>query len=135
LASRLAEIYLGMPALFDVEGVMPVPLHRSRKRERGFNQAEELCRHFCRKVGLPLWKKRIRRIRPTLIQAGLSRRGRRLNVRGAFLVNQPEIIRGKKILLLDDVFTTGATLNECGRILKEAGATRVSVLTLARVVR
>jgi predicted amidophosphoribosyltransferase len=58
-----------------------------------------------------------------------------LNVRGAFLVNQPEIIRGKKILLLDDVFTTGATLNECSRILKEAGAARVSVLTLARVVR
>ncbi len=135
LAQRLAESFLGMAAQFDADGVVPVPLYPSRKRERGFNQAEALARHFCRRVNLPLLGKSLSRIRPTLIQAGLSRRERRLNMRGAFRVKRPEILRGKKILLMDDVFTTGATLNECSRILKEAGVARVSVLTLARVVR
>jgi ComF family protein len=135
LGLRLAETYHGMAAQFDAAGVVPVPLYPSRKRERGFNQAEALARHFCRSVNLPLLGKSLRRIRPTLIQAGLSRRGRRLNMKGAFCVKSPEILRGKKILLMDDVFTTGATLNECSRILKEAGVAQVSVLTLARVVR
>lgn len=135
LAQRLADSYLRMAAQFDVEGVVPVPLHPSRRRERGFNQAEAMARHFCRRVNLPLLGGSLSRIRPTLIQAGLSRRGRRLNMKGAFYIKQPEILRGKKILLMDDVFTTGATLNECSRILKEAGVARVSVLTLARVVR
>jgi ComF family protein len=135
LAQRLVEAFQVHAEEFDVELVLPVPLHKSRQRERGFNQALELARHFCREVKLPLEASLIERIRPTKIQAGLSRRERRMNVEGAFQLTQPRKADGRKILLLDDVFTTGATLNECAKILKRAGASRVCVLTLARVIR
>ena len=75
------------------------------------------------------------RTRPTKVQAGLSRRERRINLRGAFEVSRSRVLEGKTVLLIDDVFTTGATLNECAKILKEHGALRINVLTLARVIR
>jgi ComF family protein len=134
LARILAGLYSKASPPFDAEGVIPVPLHPTRQRERGFNQSEELARHFCKVTHLPLWNKNLCRVRPTLIQAGLSRRGRRLNIKGAFCLLHPETVKGKKILLLDDVFTTGVTLNECSLVLKKAGAAKVSILTVARVV-
>jgi ComF family protein len=135
LACRLADLYESRIATYDVEGVVPVPLHRKRETERGYNQSAELARHFCRQTGLPLWENGLSRMRPTLVQAGLSRRERRNNVRGAFVVPDRERFAGAKILLVDDVFTTGATLDECAAVLKKAGASRVAVLTLARVVK
>jgi len=75
------------------------------------------------------------RVRPTKVQAGLSRRERRLNLTGAFELSRRKDVEDKTVLLVDDVFTTGATLNECAKILKSNGARRVNVLTLARVVR
>ncbi len=122
------------PVLLDLSGIdaiLPVPLHPSRERERGFNQAYILAKLLSRRHGVPVLKGLLRRIRPTPPQAG-KRRERIRNVRGAFRVHHPEQIRGRSILLVDDVYTTGATVNECARVLMKAGARGVWVYTLAR---
>ena len=114
--------------------MIPVPLHKSRQRERGFNQALLLARHLSRWTGIPLGDRLLVRHRSTPAQAGLSRKQRRRNISGAFRVVDREPIHRKSILLVDDVFTTGATLNECARILRKQGAHGVDVVTIARVV-
>lgn len=116
------------------DAMIAVPMHPSRERERGFNQASELCKHLSRLTHIPV-ESVLLRTRPTKVQAGLSSRERRLNLTGAFKVSQKERVKGRSLLLIDDVFTTGATVNECAKILKESGAYRVHVLTLARVIR
>jgi len=124
-----------LPQLAELEGadwIMPVPLHKSRLRERGFNQALLLARAFFPKdrritTGLLI------RSRPTEPQTSFNGGTRRTNLKNAFAVMKPQYIKGKKILLIDDVFTTGTTVNECARVLKKAGASEVMVLTLARV--
>ena len=125
LAAPAAEL-----APFDV--IAPVPLHRGRRIERGFNQAELLGRGLARETGCSLEPDLLVRRRPTAPQAGLNARERRTNLRGSFAAPRPEAVRGRKILLIDDVTTTGATLEACARALKRAGAGRVVVLTLAR---
>lgn len=114
--------------------VLPVPLHRSRLRRRGFNQALLLAHAVSLRHAVPLSCDTLLRIRPTRPQVELSGAERSANVRGAFAVPRPAEVQGLRILLIDDVFTTGATLNECARALKAAGAGAVSALTLARTV-
>ena len=110
--------------------LLPVPLHPKRLKDRGFNQALLLARGFADK---PLNFELLTRERHTAPQVGLNPKERRDNVRGAFAVAQPEEVKGKNILLIDDLFTTGATAKECARVLRRAGAARVEVLTVARV--
>ena len=114
--------------------IVPVPLHRARQRERGFNQSRLLARHLSRWTQVPLMDRVLVRSRSTEAQAGLSRKQRRRNIQGAFRVADRGSIRERAVLLVDDVFTTGATLNECARMLRKQGAQRVDVLTIARVV-
>jgi len=135
LASRLAACFEAHREVLQADGVVPVPLHRTRERERGFNQASEIAQHFGKLAGLEVHRRWLVRMRATQVQAGLSRRERRLNVRGAFKLAPAAKASGRTLLLIDDVFTTGATLNECARILKEHGTARVVVLTVARVIR
>lgn len=111
--------------------IVPVPLHRSRLRERGFNQALLMGSIMARKWNLPLLRDTLRRIRPTAPQVTLSARERTTNVRGAFAVSDPVGIGGRRVLLLDDVATTGSTVAECARVLKGAGADAVFVATVA----
>jgi ComF family protein len=119
--------------------VVPVPLHSSKLRQRGYNQAELIARAALRQwdgvPNLKLAAKTLRRTRPTASQTGLTRHQRRENLRGAFLVNRPERIKGREILLVDDVFTTGTTVSECTRILLRAGASKVYVATVARTMK
>jgi ComF family protein len=110
--------------------VAPVPLHPSRLRQRGFNQALLLAQAF---PEVPLEREFLARQRHTPPQAGLNPKERRDNVKGAFAVPRPELVKGKSILLIDDVFTTGATVRECAKVLRRAGAREVNVLTVARV--
>lgn len=129
LAERLAPL---LAQAGPVDLLVPVPLHRSRRRARGFNQSELLAAEISRCFGTPMVAVLLRRTRPTETQTGLTHRQRRLNVRGAFAVVRAEAVAGKHIALIDDVVTTGATAGACARVLKRAGAERVVVLALAR---
>ncbi|MGE3537404.1 MAG: ComF family protein [Candidatus Tectimicrobiota bacterium] len=113
--------------------LVPVPLHRSKLRSREFDQALALARQLGRGLEIPVRADLLTRQRPTLSQVGLSAAERRRNIRGAFLVRHPQACAGKTLLLIDDVYTTGATAQECAACLHQAGATRVDVYTVARV--
>lgn len=113
------------------QAIVPVPLHRSRLRRRGYNQALELAKPLARYLGVPLLRDALRRMRATHAQTELSAVQRRRNVRGAFATNFDGAVP-EHVAVLDDVFTTGATLAECVRVLKHAGVTRVDVWALAR---
>jgi ComF family protein len=117
---------------FDV--VVPVPLHWRRRLDRGFNQSELLADAVAKRYGVRAVNA-MRRKRSTAVQAGLSNSKRRLNVAGAFTVPRRTAVEGRRVLLVDDVMTTGATLSACAGALKRAGARYVAVLTLARVDR
>jgi ComF family protein len=110
--------------------LVPVPLHPRRLRQRGFNQALLLAQTF---PEVPLGRDILVRQRPTLPQVKLSPQERQTNVKGAFLVPDPAALAGKTVLLVDDVYTTGATVKECARALHRAGVGKVEVLTVARV--
>lgn len=114
--------------------VMPVPLHPRRLRERGFNQSLLLARPVAKRLQADLDFLALTRVRYTQTQTGLGQTDRRKNVREAFSLKRPASVKGRDILLVDDVATTGNTLNECTRILKKAGARSVKALTLARAV-
>jgi ComF family protein len=114
--------------LHDVDVVIPVPLHWRRKQRRGFNQAEDLARS----IGVPLLKA-LKRVRATPSQTDLPAARRHANVRGAFKVRWRVRVAGLRVVLVDDVCTTGATLEACARVLREAGATDIRAVTAARV--
>jgi ComF family protein len=138
LTSSLGNLLLSfakasMPDLHDFL-VIPVPLHRRRLRERGFNQSLLLARVLSTGLGNQLDYLSLIRNRYTQAQTGLKKKERRKNVKNAFSVIYPNAIKHKKILLIDDVFTTGHTLNECARTLKKSGASAVICLTLARTL-
>ena len=114
--------------------VLPVPLHKSRLRQRGFNQAVILARVLAKRFTLPLDFMALRRHLLTAPQVGLGREDRLTNVRGAFSIHKPAKVAGRRILLVDDVYTTGSTLSECASILMRADAEAVAALTLARAV-
>lgn len=113
------------------DAVMALPLDPARLRSRGYNQAELLAREVARRLGRPLLRGACRRVRATAPQAGLTRAQRQENVRGAFAAEE-KLVAGRTLLLVDDVMTTGATLNACARALRHAGAAGVMALTLAR---
>lgn len=124
----------------DLDGVVPVPLHPGRLRTRGFNQSLLLARTCCaaparhpvRWPGLPVESALLKRTRRTASQTGLGRRERMANLKNAFALSPGKDVARRRLLLIDDVFTTGATVNECARVLLAAGAARVDVLTLTR---
>ena len=132
LAARLASL---LEQAGPVDLIVPVPLDRRRHRTRGFNQSEFLSAELSRLCGAPHAPRLLRRRRVTQTQTGLTHRQRRLNVRGAFETPRPEAVAGKRIALVDDVITTGATASACARVLKAAGAERVVVVALARARR
>ncbi|MCL4425514.1 MAG: ComF family protein [Firmicutes bacterium] len=112
--------------------VLPVPLHPRRQRQRGFNQAEALARVVAGGLGVELGRGLLRRRRETLPQSSLGKSERLRNVQGAFFVTGGVELDLKRILLVDDIFTTGATLQECANVLGQAGAGQVEALTVAR---
>ena len=123
------------PMLDQADAVVPVPLHRLRLLSRRFNQAAEIARPLARDAGLDYLPDALIRTTHTTTQGGKSARGRRLNVRKAFEVSEAgrRRIRGRRILLVDDVLTTGATAEACARALIEAGARAVDLAVVARV--
>jgi len=122
--------------------IVPVPLHAGRHSQRGFNQAELIVRAALKRLGRAGSKDRLElsagaliRVRDTGSQIGLNRHRRRQNLRGAFAVKAPAALAGRNVILVDDVYTTGATASECARVLRRAGAVRVWVVTVGRTLR
>jgi ComF family protein len=124
LAAELARVVPGAPR---TDLVMAVPLHSARRRERGYNQAGLLAEALAEAIGVPVIEGAIERARDTRPQARLDPRARRANVAGAFRVKQPGRLEGRNILLVDDVVTTGATLDACLAALERAGASAMGV--------
>jgi ComF family protein len=125
----------GAALLAEADLVVPVPLHYVRLVRRGYNQSAWLAAEVSRQSGVRLSVDALKRVRRTPIQGGLSADGRRRNVQGAFRVrrSRQKLVRGRRIVLIDDVLTTGATVEACARTLRRAGAACVDVVTLARV--
>ena len=136
LARPLADLLLepwGAPlAAASVDALVPVPLARARERERGFNQAALVAERLAGALGVPLRPRWLARVRATQPQSDLGAAERRANVRGAFAADTA--VAGRHVAIVDDVLTTGATAAECARILRAAGAARVGVLAVARVL-
>ncbi len=116
---------------WDLILVVPVPLHPARLRERGFNQAELLAKILAQKINVPL-NGALERIRYTTTQTAFDRVERMENLRGSFRLRKKIGVRGLHVLLVDDILTTGSTLSECARVLREAGARSVYAVTAAR---
>jgi ComF family protein len=137
LAEAIATLEPDFPA--DSIAMIPVPLHRTKLRQRGFNQAELIARAAIRVRGsgdrLQLCAGVLERKRDTASQIGLTSHERRQNLRGAFRIAQPEAVAGREMLVVDDAYTTGATVSECARVLRRAGATKIWVATVARTLK
>lgn len=119
--------------LSNVDFVVPVPLHRARLRERGYNQSELISRGVAKGLGVPIVRDILIRTRYTETQTRLDLARRAVNVRGAFSIkkNYLDVISGKSYLIIDDVITTGATIRECGKLLKSYGASNVYAVSAA----
>ncbi|MBR1756510.1 MAG: ComF family protein [Alphaproteobacteria bacterium] len=125
-----ADIWQQQPDL-----LIPVPIHRRRLLERKYNQSALLARELAKQTGITAEYSALQRVRHTVPQVQLSGQARRHNLKHAFDVKSVQKIKGKKVVLIDDVETTGATLNECAKALKKAGASKIYALTLARTMK
>jgi competence protein ComFC len=129
LLSNFAKEYIDMAA---IDMLVPVPLHRGRLQERGFDQSLLLSKTLSKKFSLPIFYNILMRKIDTLQQTRLDKRQRLNNIKGAFFIKDKNAFQGKRVLLIDDVFTTAATANECSGMLKSSGVKSVYLLTLAR---
>ena len=133
-ARRLGDVAMREPGAFQADVVVPVPLDPGRLRERGYNQAELIAKPLARLLGIPFRSCLLVRTRPRPNQLRLTRRERWETVRGAYATHKAAQVDNLRVLLVDDVFTTGATLDACSQALKGAGAARVVGLTVARAI-
>jgi ComF family protein len=133
LATRLAEP-AARAVIEGASALVPVPLHPRRRRDRGFNQAELIAAAIARRTGIALFPSALVRRKDTAPQTGLSAAARRGNVRGAFAVRRRAQVAERRIVLVDDVLTTGATAQACAQALREAGAVEVRLLSVARAL-
>ena len=129
MAKKLSDFWM-TNLQWDTDLTVPVPLARDRKAQRGFNQSDLIAKAFCRNTGLKYDPRALMKIRETLQQVGLNAEERRENLSGAFAA-EPSLVREKRILLIDDVMTTGSTFAECSAALLEAGASTVMCLSVA----
>lgn len=132
MAEDMVHRFSQLKELAGADLIVPVPLHRLKLRQRGYNQSELLARCFARKTGLPFLENGLVRVRNTPSQTALNRAGRLENMTGAFSCVRPEAVKGRTVLLIDDVATTGATLEGCAQALKQGGAKQVLAYTYAR---
>lgn len=135
MGRKMGEALLHASRFSDLEALVPLPLFSARERKRGYNQAFLLCQGMKEVLPLPVLNKVIRRQTSSETQTTRNRIERWLNMQGRFELLQPDIISGKHILLVDDVITTGATLEACGQELLTAANTRLSIMTMAYTVK
>lgn len=133
LARTLGEILYDRIVIEDlkINGIIPIPVHKERLRTRGFNQTELMGRYLSRKTGWPMITDAVIRVKKTRAMKQLDRWDRAQNMKGAFQVIKPDKIKNKSLVVLDDIYTTGATMEECCKVLKAHGAQKVYILTFA----
>lgn len=124
------EKVCGLLKKYDI--IIPVPIHRKRKLQRGYNQTQLIAKEIAKNIDIELCDDALIKTKNTIAQSKLNKNKRKQNIKGAFRVLDLEKIQGKNILLFDDIFTTGSTVNECSKILKKVGAKTVGVLTIAK---
>ncbi|MBQ8297397.1 MAG: ComF family protein [Ruminococcus sp.] len=125
LGNALAERLVNSGIASEADTIIPVPLHKKDKRQRGYNQSELIAKQVSLRLGLPICPDAVEKIRHTASQKSLSQSERITNLCGAFSVKKPELVSGKRIILIDDVCTTGSTLAEIAKLLKENNAAKV----------
>lgn len=130
LAKPLSHLLLKIK-IPSVDAILPIPLYKRRLRERGFNQSALLANYLAKSSGIPLSLNSLTKVKDIMPQVRLGAKERKKNPKNAFKVKDKELIQGKELLLIDDVFTTGATVRECSKVLKKAGAKEIYVITLA----
>lgn len=133
LAKPLGELLLDTIRennISDIDLIVPVPMSRRKKAKRGYNQSELLAKYVSGKTGIPMDSKNLVKIKNTKAQSGLDSLERKKNLIGVFKTKREEIFRDKKILLIDDIITTGSTLEECGKVLKNSHVKEITALTL-----
>ena len=118
----------------DADIILSVPLYKDRERQRGYNQAHLLAKEMSRLTNIQYDKKILRRVKTTNCLALCNKKERKDIIKGAFLLKNPEKVKNKKIILIDDVFTTGATINECSKVLKQCGAKKIIGLVIAKTI-
>lgn len=135
LASTIYEFFMNNEKLYGFlkkyDIMIPIPISSSRKRERGYNQSELLARKINRMASIPIEMQVLKKVKHNQPQSSLNRQQRKQNVKNVYKVQNELKIQNKKILLFDDIYTTGSTANECARILKGAGSLTVGILTIA----
>ncbi len=131
LGEKMGEDFRQSGRFNDIDAIVPLPLFRSRERKRGYNQSAILAEGYSKATGLPVYPKVIRRRSATATQTHKSRMERWQNMEGRFELTDPHLLKGKSLLLIDDVLTTGATLEACSRSLLEVPGISVSIATLA----
>lgn len=131
LGENLGEEFATKFRSWNIDLVVPIPLHHLKKAERGFNQSYYIAKGISTATGIPLNARAVKRVRFTQSQTTMTLKEREENIDGAFKVRKTEKVKGKNILLVDDVMTTGATISECGRVLLEVGASRIYAATVA----
>ena len=124
------EKICGLLKKYDI--IIPVPIHKKRKAQRGYNQTQLIASKISKYVGIKLCDDVLIKSKNTIAQSKLNKNKRKQNIKGAFKILNSEKIQGKNILLFDDIYTTGSTVNECSKILTRAGAKRIGVLTIAK---
>jgi len=134
LAGKMAEVLAADGAYRSADMLVPVPLHRVKQRERGYNQSWLLCEEIARLTGVEAREDVLRRVKNTKSQAHLDALERVHNVADAFAVVKPMAVQGRVVIVVDDVLTTGSTVDSCARVLREANAQEVLVLTAARAL-
>lgn len=120
-----------VPELDKCDIIIPVPLHKSKRFERGYNQSAHIAKGIALELKKPVHKRAVKRIKATKTQTKLNLTERRENMLDAFTIRNPNLVKGKSIMLVDDVITTGATITECAKVLKQAGATAVYTVSVA----
>jgi ComF family protein len=135
IGRKMGELLLQTHRFRDIDALIPLPLFAARERKRGYNQALVLCQGMADVLRVPILKQVMRRVASSETQTNKNRIDRWLNMQGKFELQQPEAIAGKHILLVDDVITTGATLEACGQELLTAAGTRLSIITMAYTVK
>lgn len=134
IGQEMVQLIASNKAYREADLITPVPLHKTRFRERGFNQSQLIAKAIAAELGKPVVADAIRRVRYTRPQSKLGAEERKQNVAGAFTIVDGERLGGKTIILVDDVFTTGSTLRACAQVLHAAKASKILVITAARAI-